>query len=64
MRLLEGGGLADEPAEPRVNDVELEQEAAVAELGVRDAERSGREPRRQPQAKAADLQEVVRGAED
>jgi len=55
MRLLERGGLADEPAEPRVNDVELEQETAVAELGVRDAERAGREPCGQPQAKATEL---------
>src|SRR6201988_5512151 len=64
MRLLAGGGLADETAETRVNDVELEQEAAVAELGVRYAQAPGRRPSGQPQAKAAELQEVVRGAED
>src|SRR5262245_22656477 len=64
MRLLEGGGLADEPAEPRVNNVELEQKAAVAELGVRNGECAGRRPCGQPQAKAAELHEIVRGTED
>src|ERR1051326_180416 len=64
MRLLEGGGLADEPAEPRVCDVESKKKAPVAELGVGDAERPGREPCGQPQAKAAELHEVVHSAED
>jgi len=39
--LPEGGGLADQPTEPRVNNVELEQEAPVAEFGMRDGERAG-----------------------
>src|SRR5689334_7345868 len=64
VRLPEGGGLADQPAEPRVNNVELEQEAPVAEFGVGDGQRAGGEPVRQPQAEASDLEEVVRGAED
>src|SRR5690242_17585407 len=64
VRLLEGGGLADHPAEPRVSDLEREQEASVAALRVGDGERSGREPVRQAHAPAAELQEVVRGAED
>jgi hypothetical protein len=37
VRLLKGGGLADQPAEPRVDDLELEQEAPVAKFGMRDA---------------------------
>src|SRR5882672_8730270 len=64
VRLLEGGGLADQPAEPRVCDVEREEKASVAEFGVGDGERAGREPGRQPQAEGADLEEVMRGAED
>src|SRR5258708_26290350 len=64
VRLLEGGGLADQPAEPRVDDLELEQKASVAELGMRDAEAPGREPRRQTNAQTGELHEVVRGAED
>ena len=64
MRLPERGGLADQPAEPRMNDVEREAERAVAELGMRDAESAGREPRRQPQATGRELQEVARAAEN
>src|SRR5436190_646964 len=64
VRLLEGGGLADQPAEPRVDDLELEQKASGAELGMRDAQAPGREPRGKAQTKAGELHKVVRGAED
>src|ERR1700759_16514 len=64
VRLLEGGGRADQPPEPRVRDVEPEEKAPVAALHMRDGERAGREPAGQPQAEAAELQEVVRGTKD
>ena len=47
-----------------MNNVELEEEAPVAELGMRDGERAGGEPARQAQAKAPELNEIMRGAED
>src|SRR5258707_15218767 len=64
VRLLEGGGLADQPAEPRVDDLELEQKASIAKFGMRDAHAPGREPHRQTNAQTGELHEVVRGAED
>src|SRR6266568_5008722 len=64
VRLLEGGGLADQPAEPRVDDLKLEQKASIAKFGMRDVQAPGREPRRQTNAQTGELQEVVRGAED
>ncbi len=56
--------LAEEQAEPRMHDLQREAEAAVAELGVNDRERTGREPARQWDAAAEDLKEIARAAKD
>src|SRR6185436_19939055 len=64
VRLPEGGGLANEPAEPRVNDVELEEKASLAKLRVGYGESAGGEPARQAKTEAPDLEEVVRGSKD
>src|SRR6267378_58461 len=47
-----------------MRDVEREAEAAVAELGMGDAQRARREPRRQSEPAAEQLDEVAGAAED
>src|SRR4051812_33950586 len=64
VRLRKAGGLADQPAEPRVCDLKLEQKTPVANFGVRDAERAGCQPCGKTQTKAGDLYEVIGGTED
>src|SRR5438477_3874813 len=62
--LVEHAHLPDQKPPARMDDLEREAELAVGQFGVGDGEIAGREPFRQRQAAAENLDEIVLVAED
>ena len=56
------GGLTNEFAEARMNDLQREAERAAAEIGMGHGEIAGREPHRQRQSQRPDLQGIADAA--